>query len=98
MYPLPHKYKICKDLKQKAGLGPDCKSLWQKVIDHAAKSAAITSGASSLKNQAAASSGDDGVKKEMLDYNLIRESDVESFAFDILPNIVKQTRKVDLMF
>ena len=94
MHPLPHKYKICKDLKQKAGLGPDCKSLWQKVIDHAAKSAAITSGASLLNKQVAASD-DDAVKKEVLDYSLIRESDVESFAFDVLPNIVKQSRKVD---
>ncbi|KAJ3301210.1 hypothetical protein HDV03_001196 [Kappamyces sp. JEL0829] len=30
--PLPHRYKLCKDLKAKAGLGPECRALWEKVI------------------------------------------------------------------
>ena len=32
MHPLPHKYKICKDLKQKAGIGAECRALWERVI------------------------------------------------------------------
>ena len=65
MSPLPHKYKICKQLKQKAGLGPQCRDLWQKVLEHARKSAIESTG------------GD------------IKESDIESFPFESLPNFNK---------
>ncbi|KAI8894027.1 hypothetical protein BC833DRAFT_252280 [Globomyces pollinis-pini] len=32
LYPLPHKYRICKELKQKAGVGKECRQLWSDVL------------------------------------------------------------------
>ncbi len=60
-------------MKQKAGLGPECRELWEKVLEHA-KQCAI-----------ACSHGEP-------DSSPIRESDIESFAFDALPNIAKQKK------
>ncbi|KAJ2997497.1 hypothetical protein HDV02_005458 [Globomyces sp. JEL0801] len=34
LYPLPHKYRICKELKQKAGVGKECRQLWSDVLKH----------------------------------------------------------------
>ncbi|KAJ3320816.1 hypothetical protein HDV06_004827 [Boothiomyces sp. JEL0866] len=30
--PIPHKYRICKELKKKANLGPEIKTCWEKVL------------------------------------------------------------------